>query len=166
MRKTAVLLLLLPQIGCATQPPRAPAVHPSLFLDQAPLHGVILNATPPTYGLEGGGGCITQSEFRIDLTDLAIAEDGRLSMAGTILSTDPRGSRSVVGARISRRTAGVTVPVQWVARPMNVLVEVGEGAVLVVDLIGHRTLYLDLTRLAAVARRRAAAGAVALRDHR
>ncbi|HEX8317526.1 hypothetical protein [Longimicrobium sp.] len=54
------------------------------------------------------------------------------------------------------------VPVQWAARPMNVLVEVDEGAVLVVELIGYRTLYLDLTRLAAVARSRAAADAVAL----
>lgn len=105
---------------------------------------------------------MTLSEFRIDLTDLAIAEDGRLRMAGTILSADTARGRSVVGARISRRTGGAMVPVQWAARPMNVLVEVDEGAVLVVELIGYRTLYLDLTRLAAVARSRAAADAVAL----
>lgn len=162
MRLTAAVLLLISQIGCAALRPGTPPVRPSLFLDQAPLRGVILNATPPEYGLDQPGGCIASSEFRIELTDLAIAEDGRLRMAGTIVNADPQQGGPSFGVRISRRAGGTTVPVQSNAQQMNVLVEVDEGAVLVVERLAYRALYLDLTRLAAVARSRAAAGAVAL----
>jgi hypothetical protein len=103
MRIAPVLLLLLSQIGCAALQPGAPVVHPSLFLDQAPLRGVILNATPPEYGLDGGRGCVPGAEFRIELTDLAIADDGRLRMTYTILNADPRRQGGpLFGVRTSR----------------------------------------------------------------
>lgn len=162
MRIAATLLLLVSQVGCATLPPRVPVGFPSLSLDQTPLPGVILNATPPKYGLGESGGCMTMAEFRIELTDLAIAEDGRLRMAGTILNADTTGGRLLHGGRISWRGRDLTVPVQWAKPQLDVLVEVDEGAVLVVEQLAYRTLYLDLTRLAAVARRRTAAGDVVL----
>ncbi len=85
-------------------------------------------------------------------------------MAGTILNADPQQSGPLIGVRIKRRAGDTTVPVQTVMQQMNVSVEVNEGAVLILEHIGYRTLHLDLTRLAAVARRRAAAGAVALQE--
>lgn len=157
MRLAAAFLLLLSVMGCAALQRTAPAVRPSLFLNQVPLHGAILNATPPTYGLDGGGGCIPQAEFRIELTDLAIAGDGRLRIAGNILDADPRRGGPVVGVRILRRAGGVAVPVQIAATQLNVLVDVDEGAVLVVERVAYRTLHLDLARLATAARRRVAA---------
>ena len=157
MRLAAAFLLLLSQIGCAALQRTAPVVRPSLFLDQVPLHGAILNPTPPTYGLDGGGGCIAQAEFRIELTDLAITEDGRLRMVGSILDADPQRGGPVVGVRIIRRAGGSAVPVQFRAERLNVLVDADEGAVLVVERIAYRSLQLDLARLAAVARHRAAA---------
>jgi hypothetical protein len=166
MRRAAVLLLLLSQIGCAALEPRAPVVRPSLSLDQTPLPGIVRNATPPKYGLGESGGCMTMAEFRIELTDLAIAEDGRLRIVGTILDADPQRQRGpLFGARIGRYAGGTRVPVRNNGQHINVLVEVDEGALLVVELLAYRALYLDLTRLAAVARRRAAAGAVAVRDN-
>lgn len=164
MRLAAALLLLLTQVGCAALQRGVPVVHPSLLLDQVPLHGAILNATPPTYGLGEDGGCIALAEFRIELTDLAITEDGWLRMAGTILDADPRRGGPVIGVRISRRVGDTAVPLQMAAQQMDVRVDVDEGAVLVVERIAYRTLHLDLARLAAVARRRASADAVALRD--
>ncbi|HEV3050290.1 MAG TPA: hypothetical protein VGX50_08290 [Longimicrobium sp.] len=157
MRLAAAFLLLLSQMGCAALQQTAPAVRPSLFLDQVPLHGAILNPAPPPYGLDGGAGCIPQGEFRIELTDLAIAEDGRLRIAGSIQDADPQRGGPVM-ARIARRVGGTAVPVlRFAADRFDVLVDVDEGAVLAVERIGYRTLQLDLARLAAVAERRAAA---------
>lgn len=152
MRLAAAFLLLLSQIGCAALQRGAPAVRPSLLLDQVPLHGAILNPIPPTYGLEGDGGCIALSEFRVELTDLAIAEDGRLRMVGRIIDADPQRGEPVLGVRISRRIWGTGVPFQFAAGQLDVLVDVDEGAVLMLERIPYRTLLLDLNRLATVAR--------------
>lgn len=157
MRLAAAFLLLLSQIGCAALQQTGRVVHPSLFLNRVSLHGAILNPTPPPYGLGEAGGCIPQAEFRIELTDLAITEDGRLRMAGSIMDADPQRGGPVVGVRITRRVGGNAVPVQFAAERLDVLVDVDEGAVLVLERIAYRRLELDLARLAAVARRRAAA---------
>jgi hypothetical protein len=157
MRLAVAFLLLLAQIGCATLQRTPHVVRPSLFLNQVPLHGVILNPTPPTYGLDEEGGCIAQGEFRIELTDLALTEDGRLRVAGSVLDADPQRGGPVGAVRILRRAGGIAVPVQIATAQLNVLVDVDEGAVLAVERAGYRTLHLDLARLAAAVQPRAAA---------
>lgn len=148
-----VVLLLLSSSCAYAQGLASGVARPALFLDGEPLRSVILNPNPPRYGDGEEGGCIPSDEFRIHLTELAVDDSGRLRIVGTVANADPQRQDPQVVV-VETRQGDATRHVYTAVRGhLDVTVGADEGAVLVLRLIGFRTLELDLNQLASIARR-------------
>lgn len=148
-----VVLLLLSQPAAYAQESVFEAARPALFLDGEPLPSVILNPTPPRYGMDEEGGCIPSDEFRVDLTDLVVDASGRLRLTGTVTNADPQRQDPQV-IRVATRQGGAMRDVYTaVGGQLDLAVDAGESAVLVLGSIGYRALEVDLNQLASIARR-------------
>jgi hypothetical protein len=154
VRFFCVVVLVLLSSSCAYVRGSASAVtHPALFLHGEPLRSVILNPTPPRYGLDEIAGCVPNDEFRIALTDLVLEGTGRLRIVGSVANADPQREDPpvvVVETRQGQTTRRVYTAVRG---QLDVAVDAGESAVLILRLSGFRTLELDLSQLVGIARR-------------
>jgi hypothetical protein len=154
MRFVYVVALLLLSGSCAyVQGSAGGVIRPALFLEGEPLRSVILNPNPPRYGNGEEGGCIPSDEFRIQLTGLALDDAGRLRITGLVTNADPQRQDPVVVVVETRQGEATRHVYTAVRGHLDVTVEADEGAVLVMRLIGFRTLELDLDQLASIARR-------------
>ena len=148
-----VVLVLLSRSGAYAQTAVSDITRPALFLNGEPLRSVILNPTPPRYGNGEEAGCIPSDEFRIELTGLFLDDAGRVRIEGSVVNANPQREDPVFVVVATRRAGATQRAYTAVRGHLDVTVEADEPTVLVLSLLGFRTLELDLNQLASIARR-------------
>jgi hypothetical protein len=148
----AVVLLVLSLDGCRLLE-GAHVSRPAVFWNGRPLRSVMINATPPRYGLGEAAGDIVLGEFRVDLTRLELEGGGALRIEGTVARADTGERLAAVSVR--EIAQGITTREVRSDRDGRFALAVGpgEGAILVLSTLGFRALELDLGRLRNAARR-------------
>lgn len=138
--------LLVAQVvtGCASfaRYPAAPkAEHPLLVVEGRRWNEPLVNATPPEYGLNAGGGCISQSEFHVAIERLAYdTTTGRLRVEGRLVNPT-----YAVFAALIWKEAGVTrrAPAST-TESFSLSLDLQATPILTFYGLGHRTLEVDL----------------------
>jgi hypothetical protein len=152
MHRIVVLALLVPLLaGCHLAGYGHRASRPALAVHGAAFDRAILNRDPPRYGIGEPAGDVVLREMRIDISELATTDAGILRIGGAVYDAE---SGTVVVPRFRLETDdGRETPLAAMGEGGRFSLEADPAAaVMTVSALGHRTLRLDLRRLAALAR--------------
>jgi hypothetical protein len=146
----ALLILLL--AGCHLAGSGHAEPRPALAVHGAAFDRAILNRDPPRYGIGEPAGDVVLREMRIEIGKLVTTDAGILRIVGAVYDAE---SGTVVVPRFRMETGdGRETPLAAMGEGGRFSVEAdpAAAAVMTVSALGHRTLRLDLRRLAALAR--------------